>query len=244
MINKQESSGNSLNRVEDKENPINPKESLQRDHLSTSPDLKQVFDFTVDIIDKQYRSYLWNDGKVQALVTIDTALIAGILLILQTYKSVSLLALILLGISFIVLLSSFLICLVHAIPRMNSGIGNENNLRTMVGITQYEKEEYHRQIISSDLSNMVRMNCNQISGMCKNNLRSHSLIRAGVQLTIAGVIIIGIALPIIILPGWHNANTSPIPPKSIKSQPAGQVSTGSVSAITSARLQKSGAVSR
>lgn len=171
----------------------------QSSKVMTVSDLKPAFDFTADIIDKQYRSYIWNDGKVQALVTMDTALIAGILLILQTFNQVPFWTFIPLAFSFLFLLSSFLFCLVHAIPKIHSGIGNEDNLRTMVGITCLEKEKYHEKVTALNLEDMVRMNCWQISGMCKNNLRSHQLIRRGVRLTISGVVAIVIALPIIIV---------------------------------------------
>lgn len=179
--------------------------------LSNIGNIKQAFDFTVDIIDKQYRSYVWNDGKVQALVTIDAALIAGILLILQIFNQVSLLSLILLAVSSVFLLCSLLICLEHAIPRMNSGIGNEDNLRTMIGIARIGKEEYHKKITSLNLDDMVRMNCYQIAGMCKNNLKSHSLIKIAVRLTMIGVLVIGIALAIIVFSDWNRRNVPPAP---------------------------------
>ena len=94
----------------------------------------------------------------------------------------------------------------HAIPKIHSGIGNEDNLRTMVGITRLEKDKYHEKITELDLGDMVRMNCWQISGMCKNNLRSHKLISRGVRLTISGVVAIAIALPIIIMSDRKHRN--------------------------------------
>lgn len=171
--------------------------------------LKQAYDFTTDIIDKQYRSYVWNDGKVQALVAIDAALIVGIFLIQQIFYPISLVDLCLLGASFLFLIISFLVCLVHVIPRMNSKIGNESNFRTMIGISRFNKDEYYAKIIKTNLNDMVRMNCWQISGMCKNNLRSHNLVRYGVYLTICGVIILAIALPLINVTDWNRSKTVP-----------------------------------
>ena len=163
-----------------------------------SSNLETLLNFTTDIIDKQYRSYIWSDGKVQALATIDVALIAGILLIVQSFDIVSGLAFTLLLCSFLLFTLSVLVCLVHAIPRMNSRNCNEENLRTIIGISGFKKEEYHKKIKKLYLEKMLEMNCWQISGMVRNNLRSHKLIKIGVLLTILGVITIASALIIII----------------------------------------------
>lgn len=178
----------------------------ERDELSDSR-LKLHYDFTVGIIDKQYRSYVWNDGKVQALVTIDTALIAGLLLILQVFDTVNTLAFVLIGFSFIFLLTSFFVCLIHAVPRMHSGIGNQENLRTIIGIVNLKKEEYHAKIRQLDLAEIIKMNCWQIAGMSKNNMRSHKLIRFGAIQTIIGVLLFSTALPIIVVSDWNHRNT-------------------------------------
>ncbi len=170
--------------------------------------MKLVLEFTTDIIDKQYRSYVWNDGKVQALVTIDTALIAGILLILQVFSHVSTFAFILLGCSFVCLLISSLVCLVHAVPKIDSGVGNQSNLRTMVGISPLSKQQYHEAMLSQSLDKMIEMNCWQITGMCKNNMRSHHLIRRGVRLTISGVLALAVALLIIVFSSWSSRRAS------------------------------------
>jgi len=165
-------------------------------------DLGLAFTFTNDIIDKQYRSYVWNDGKVQALVTIDTALIAGILLILQLFPHISTFGFVVLASAFLFFLSSFLVCLIHAVPRIHSGIGQSGNLRTMVGISKHNKHTYHEAIAGINLHDVLRMNCWQIVGMCTNNLRSHKLITWGVALTLAGVLVLGIAISEIAFADW------------------------------------------
>ena len=158
--------------------------------------LINLINFTYDIVDKQYRSYVWNDGKIQALVTIDTALIAGLLLIFQSnWKIANLFFVITLLLSFLFLVISFIICLVHAIPKIHSGIGQSDNLRTMVGISQIDKYKYHKEMLRVDLTEILRMNCWQISGMCRNNLRSHKLIWYGALNTIIGVTLFFIITP-------------------------------------------------
>lgn len=201
-----------------------PHQTKSSDSINSLPDQKNIassnletlLNFTSDIIDKQYRSYIWSDGKVQALVTIDVALIAGILLIIRSFDIVSFLVFGLLICSFLFFTISVLICLVHAIPRMNSRIGNEANLRTIIGISCFKKEEYHKEIKNLDLEKMIEMNCWQISGMVRNNLRSHKLIKIGVLLTIVGVITIATALIIIVIllivyhPEFHSFGQSNI----------------------------------
>jgi hypothetical protein len=192
--------------------------------------LKLVFYFTADIIDKQYRSYIWNDGKVQALVTIDGGVIAGLLVIFQIFKDIGLLAFGLLAGSFAFLLISFVVCLLHVVPRIHSGIGNQENLRTMVGITRLRKEAYHKRVTALDLGEMVRMNCWQISGMCKNNMRSHKLIKYGAVLTIAGVLTLGAAVPIIVFSAWDRRNVLTTQQQSNSLVPSRPV-TGSASGV-------------
>lgn len=161
-------------------------------------DAKVLFDFTADIIDKQYRCYTWNDGKMQALVATDGALLAGIILIFQIFKNISALTAIVLFLAFTFLLISLVVCLVHMIPRLDSGVGNEANLRTMIGIRRFNKEQYHVQVQNISISDMIRMNCWQIVGMCQNNMRSYRLLQKGVWLTFAGVLVLGFALPFLV----------------------------------------------
>jgi len=169
-------------------------------------DLKIFLDFATDILDKQYRSYVWNDGKVQSLVTIDTALIAGVLVILQIFQRANIVALFFLACAFLSLIASFIVCLSHSIPRLNSGIGNEVNLRSMIGIVRLDKDEYLSKLMGLDLANMIKMTSWQISGMSRNNLRSHNLIQRGVILTSIGVLAIAVAVPIIAVTNWTSIN--------------------------------------
>lgn len=188
----------------------NDKNMIKNPLQEKSTQINDIIAYTNDIIDKQYRSYTWNDTKVQALITIDTALIAGILLIFQIYSSIYGLVLYIFGFSFGLLIISSLICLYHSIPQINSKIGNEDNLRTMVGIKNYTKEEYHTRILKLNLKTMVKMNCNQISGMCKNNMRSYNLIKRGAYLTIIGVILIAIAISMLVYTKSKTYNPSSI----------------------------------
>jgi hypothetical protein len=174
---------------------------------------QQKYILTSDIIDKQYRSYNWNDSKMASLITIDGAMIAGVWTVIQLFGPTNVISLTLLLLALVSFFLSVVNCLLHVIPKINSKIGNENNLRTMVGIRPYtdksRKDEYVNKIMSLNQYDIIKMNCYQITGMCKNNFRSEKLIKTGVILTIVGVICVGISLNIMAIDRYfkHKSNT-------------------------------------
>ena len=175
-----------------------------------SPDeMDKLLTWSYDIGDKQYRSYSWNDAKVQCLLTVDAALIAGILFILQLLNAgngiiIEGLPIILYFSAFICLSISLILCLLHSIPKLNSKIGNEANLRTIIGISRFStiekalgkesgfiaKEEYCKSVMNLSIDDLVKMNLQQIAGMSKNNNESYKTIRKGAIFTIVSVVFI------------------------------------------------------
>lgn len=151
-----------------------------------------IYEHTLSIIDKQYRSYTWNDSKVQSLITIDAALFAGTLVIKQIFGNMNVIATTFLICAIAAQIVSLIVSLIHIIPKINSKIGNELNLRTIVGISPYTKtqtkDDYLTKMCEADIHEMIKQNCYQIVGMCKNNLRSETFIRAAVILTIIGIV--------------------------------------------------------
>ena len=151
-----------------------------------------IYEHTLSIIDKQYRSYTWNDSKVQSLITIDAALFAGTLVIRQIFGNMNVIATTFLICTMAAQIVSLIVSLIHIIPKINSKIGNELNLRTIVGISPYTKtqtkDDYLTKMCEADIHEMIKQNCYQIVGMCKNNLRSEAFIRAAVILTIIGIV--------------------------------------------------------
>ena len=151
-----------------------------------------IYEHTLSIIDKQYRSYTWNDSKVQSLITIDAALFAGTLVIRQIFGNMNVIATTFLICAMAAQIVSLIVSLIHIIPKINSKIGNELNLRTIVGISPYTKtqtkDDYLTKMCEADIHEMIKQNCYQIVGMCKNNLRSETFIRAAVILTIICIV--------------------------------------------------------
>ena len=52
--------------------------------------IEDIYNFTEQINDRQYRSYNWNDSKIQNLLTIGSAVSAGILFALQFLSNLKL----------------------------------------------------------------------------------------------------------------------------------------------------------
>lgn len=173
-------------------------------------ELNRLFEWTMDIGDKQYRAYDWNDNKVQCLLTVDAALMAGVIFVLQLLGDnsikISSISLGIFALSFLFLVISLIVCLIHSIPILNSKLGDGHNLRTIVGIESFARYEaffnqtknherrynatkkYYESLSNLSLLDMVHMNAWQIVGMSRNNVTSNRYIRKGVISTILGVI--------------------------------------------------------
>lgn len=167
----------------------------------------KLFEWTYVVGDKQYFLYSWNDTKVQGLLTVDGALMAGILFILQlldsgTSLSLTVLPLILYAISFLLLACSIVYCLIHTIPKLNSKMGHGHNLKTMIGINRFvvmqrmfggkkyfnAESQYFKNVTAQSANDLLESNIYQILGMNTNNIKSHAIIRKGVIATIISVI--------------------------------------------------------
>lgn len=179
-----------------------PKRSITK---TTKNDQELLLAWTYDIGDKQYRSYSWNDAKVQCLLTVDAALIAGLLFVIQLVDGVGAIKiegapLLFYALSFLLLSISLIYCLLHSIPKLNSKIGNEGNLRTIIGINRFTtieqtigknnfvaREKYYESVVGLGIEDLLKMNVTQIAGMSKNNNTSHRIIRGGVIFTIISI---------------------------------------------------------
>lgn len=179
-------------------------------------ELERLFNWTLDIGDKQYRAYDWNDNKVQCLLTVDAALMAGVIFVLQLLGDnsikISNISLGIFALSFLFLVISLIVCLIHSIPILNSKLGDGHNLRTIVGIESFARYEaffnhtctherryratdkYFESLSNLSLLDMVHMNAWQIVGMSRNNVTSNIYIRKGVISTILGVLTLMVAV--------------------------------------------------
>lgn len=157
-----------------------------------------MFEFTKDILDKQFRTYAWSEGKLQALVTIDAALVAGSLVLAGAFRGSDSKGYLPMVPAVICLIVSFLVCLWHTIPWIDSGIGNDKNLRTITCARRFSKEDYYMHVSALRPEDLIRLTAWQVAGMSRNNIRSERLIKSGVVLTIFGTLLLAGALPIIV----------------------------------------------
>lgn len=164
--------------------------------LASDP-LGDQYRFSGEILDKKYQLYVWCETKVYNLVTINGALLAALSVILYSnmgsnarYKSLLFAS----GFASIGLLSlSVLICLIHIIPKMNSGRTDGKNIRSVIGTNKFTNgAEYHDALASYDLDAMIRSNCDQIVGMNTNIWKNHMAIRRAARSTIAGLVMFSI----------------------------------------------------
>ncbi len=169
---------------------------------------EEIYAFAEQINDRQYRSYNWNDSKIQNLLTIGSAVSAGILFALQFLANLTFTipAVICMATAFLMLLISMLISLIHCIPRLNSKVGgNEDNLRTLIGFKRYvalqkllgqqdgktfytASTHYFDNIKQLKPIDRLRLTAFQCLGMGKNNIRSEKIIRFAVIAMILAII--------------------------------------------------------
>lgn len=171
--------------------------------------IEDLYNFAEQINDRQYRSYNWNDSKIQNLLTIGSAVSAGILFALQFLSTLKFTvpAIICMIIAFSMLLVSMFISLIHCIPKLNSKVGgNEDNLRTLIGFKRYvalqkilgQKKDnstfysasshYFDNLKQLKPIDRLRLTAFQCLGMGKNNIRSEKIIRFAVIAMIIAIV--------------------------------------------------------
>lgn len=157
-----------------------------------SPDVEnELRPIALDVVDKQYRLYAWVDTKNQALITTNAMLFAVVGFL---YKDClrDALALLLLASAVMFIASSLITCLTQVLPRITSHkSGDEPNTRSLRGITLFKTwEDYRHAFMSASKSALLIDTVRQIYGMASNNMRSARILKRGVYLTSAGVILI------------------------------------------------------
>lgn len=151
--------------------------------------------YVLDILEKQYRNYTWNDGKVYALATLDSFLFAAGFVLYDKVTSVPFgSTVLLLAITF--LCASVLCCCKHCVPILRSGkSGRNDNLRALTGITTFTSwESYRDAVLHLDSRSMLELTCRQIYGMAHNNSKSHNILYIAAHCTMAGVILLFVAV--------------------------------------------------
>ena len=136
---------------------------------SLAADLDDKISFTYHIIDTHFSTFSYIDTKLQALLAVSSLFLAGATYIFTSYTILSVFSQTLFLLSGLTFILAILVCVWHIAPKMNSGIGNENNLRSAVGTSTLSKQEYHTKILSLHKNDLLRLNCYQISGLSRIN---------------------------------------------------------------------------
>lgn len=145
-----------------------------------------------ELIDKQYRLYVWNDGKLQALATINGLLLATVAFLFKdgaNNNSATYALIVTLGLLFL----SMVICLwrTRTFPQSNRSAARWANLRSINGILSFTSwEEYRDEFVGADPKRYLNDSARQLYGMAFNNRRAHSTMEVAVWFTLAG----GVAL--------------------------------------------------
>jgi hypothetical protein len=183
---------------------------------------QENLDFIHDVLEKQYRNYSWNDGKVHALVTTNSILVAGIFVTLQARLVKSSLGTpeVLLLFSLLFVSISLIYCLRHSIPILSSGkSGPSDNLRAQTGITAMKNaHEYEQNVRSLSRDEMFHLASRQTYGMAWNNRRSHKIIQNAALLTMASSICIAVSVASIVLFEFKGLKVVSSPSESMPSE--------------------------
>lgn len=157
----------------------------------------EILEFLYDILDKQFRAYSRNDQKCSAIITIDVAMLSGILLLVGSFSKAGTAVLVGAGIAFAFLVSSFVICLVHSLPRSEAHVGNANdNPRVLAYISKQSRDSYYGLIQGLDIDGLVRMTSYQVLGMSYNIRRGQRILRWGVAMALVGVVVLAGVVPV------------------------------------------------
>jgi hypothetical protein len=151
-------------------------------------------EYTKHIVDTHFSTFGWIDVKMQALLVIATAALAAATFSLKEISNVGLIGEITLVAAFVFLAIGMLICLVHISPTLNSGIGNENNPRSVIGTVNRNKEEYFSVVSSLLPSDMLMFNAYQISGMARINSRGQRRLAWAIRSVGMGMVLIFLLL--------------------------------------------------
>jgi hypothetical protein len=176
--------------------PPLPRHSDRLDERSDE-DCRLIYDFTLTILDKKYDLYNWTEMKINTLISVNGILIGGSLVLASRSEvdfGTAPTDYLLIGTPLAVLILSLVLCLMHIVPQMDSGIGNQGfrNLRQVAGTQLYSPHEYLDALSRLTLRDMIIQNSNQIKGMNAIIMRNQRILRRAVTATIGGVFLLTI----------------------------------------------------
>jgi hypothetical protein len=160
----------------------------------SSEDLRRAQEFTLDVLHSRYELYAWCEDKVNNLITVSGVLLGAVFLVITNDKirdGWQTVDLILASIAAVLLGLGLTVSLVHIVPKMNSGVGNDSNLRVTYATDKLSKDEFYARVLAMTPEQALRSTTDQIKGMNRNIMRNQRAIRVASYSTIAGLIMLG-----------------------------------------------------
>lgn len=142
----------------------------------------------IDVLDKQYRLYSWNDQKTATLITANSVLVATIGFLFSTVTKDSW-ALLFAIVALVLLAISLILSLAQVAPQGSSGkSGRLANLRSLRGIASFDNWQAYHQACRTMTKNEFYRDCiRQVYGMTVNNDESRDKTRRGVHMTLVAI---------------------------------------------------------
>lgn len=143
----------------------------------------------LDVLDKQYRLYSWNDAKSLSLITTNSVLFAAIGFLFAACLPDAL-AMLFMGCALFFISLSLVTVLLQVIPQGSSGkSGVAANVRSLRGICSFDDwQAYHDHFCTYSDEQFAEDAIRQAYGMANNNDKSRGTVQSGVTLTLFGII--------------------------------------------------------
>lgn len=146
-------------------------------------------EYLTGILDLEFEVLHVNQARANTVIAINAGLIAAVVWIFQSYIGSNKIVISLLLGAMLLCVFSLFMGLCFTFPRIDSKIGNGNNLRGIVGICKLNKEEYYLRIKDLSYEEMLKQLSFQISGMARNNKRDIRCLVCGIMLLMVAIVL-------------------------------------------------------
>lgn len=147
-----------------------------------------LIDYLTGILNLQFEVLHVNEARANTVIAINAGLIAAIIWVSQLCETTNDVSIILILTAILLNIGSLFMGLLFEVPRINSRIGNEDNVRGTIGICRLSKEMYYKKVMNLNYDEMVKQLSFQISGMARNNKRGAKYLILAITLLMISII--------------------------------------------------------
>lgn len=142
-------------------------------------------EYTNHIINTHFNTFVYVDTKLQALLSISAFLLTASTFVYTSATIATQPALSLFIISCASQLIAVGFCIWHVKPKMDSGVGNNRNPRSVIGTIPFTKQQYLANVRNLSKTDMLTFNCGQIYGLAHIHKRGEvAIFRAALFVSI------------------------------------------------------------